>query len=244
MLRYNAEKAKLRSLVYYGFSRLVDYPYDDDMDKLHLLISDVVRVVECLHNSLDNLVKDKLIKVVNELKSAEKVLRKELDKLGRDMFQAEYVSLFELGIPEPPCPLREIAFRENEGDLEVKQFVPNTVITMPGLLLLLSLEEQYRSEGLEYHKYPPDHLVVELEYMHYLATKEYKFLAEGKIEDAINVVKKEKRFLSTHLEWVNKLRGCVESESKLNFYKYVLKALTLWLAFDKEILSRLSQFNT
>jgi len=233
MSYYNAEKAKLRSLIYYGFSRLVDYPYDDDVDRLPLLINDVVVVVRNLHSNLKN---DKLAKVVNELKSAEKVLERELGRLGRDMFQAEYVSLFELGVPEPPCPLREIAFRGGEASLEVKQFTPNMVVTMPGLLLLLNLEEQYRSEGLEYQKYPPDHLVVELEFMHYLATKEYKLLVDGKVKDAMNVVEKEKTFLSTHLEWVNKLCKCVESKSRLDFYKHIVKALTLWLDFDKEFL--------
>lgn len=233
---YDADKAKLRSLIYYGFSRLVDYPYDDDVDKLPLLVRDTIVLVENLLNSLDNLAKDKLAKVVNELKSAEKAFEKELGKLGRDIFQAEYVSLFELGMPEPPCPLREIAFRESEGSLETKHFDPNTIITMPGLLLLSSLEEQYQSEGLEHQKYPPDHLVVELEYMHYLATKEHKLLIEGKIKDAMSVAEKEKVFLETHLGWVDKLRGCVESKSKLNFYKHVLRALTLWLNSDKEIL--------
>ncbi|HIQ55919.1 MAG TPA: hypothetical protein EYH59_04485 [Pyrodictium sp.] len=236
MLCYDAEKAKLRSLIYYAFSKLVDYPYDDSIDKLPLLVRDTIVLIKSLLDSLGAPTKDKLVKVVNELKSCQKMFEKELNKLGRDMFQAEYVSLFELGTPEPPCPLREIAFREKEGSLEIKHIIPNTMITTPGLLLLLNLEEQYRSEGLEYQKYPPDHLVVELEYMHYLVTKEYKLLAEGKIKDATNIAKKEKAFLRAHLEWVDKLRGCVESRSRLNFYKHVLKALALWLDFDKEIL--------
>ena len=236
MLCYDAEKAKLRSLIYYAFSRLVDYPYDDNIDKLPLLARDTIVLVESLLGSPENLAKDKLVKVVNELKSSEKIFEKELNKLGRDMFQAEYVSLFELGVPEPPCPLREIAFREKESSLEIKHITPNTMITMPGLLLLLNLEEQYRSEGLEHQMYPPDHLVVELEYMHYLATKEYKLLAEGRIKDAMDIAKKEKVFLRTHLGWVDKLRGCVESKSRLNFYKHVLKALALWLSFDGKIL--------
>ena len=236
MLCYDAEKAKLRSLIYYAFSRLVDYPYDDNIDKLPLLARDTIVLVKSLLGSLENLAKDKLVKVVNELKSSEKIFEKELNKLGRDMFQAEYVSLFELGVPEPPCPLREIAFREKESSLEIKHITPNTMITMPGLLFLLNLEEQYRSEGLEHQRYPPDHLVVELEYMHYLATKEYKLLAEGRIKDAMDIAKKEKVFLRTHLEWVDKLRGCVESKSRLNFYKHVLKALALWLGFDGKIL--------
>ncbi len=226
---YTKEIAKLRSLVYYGFSRLVDYPYDEDVGRLSLIARDLATLLEALTRYYEH-----ISKALKYLKEALTVLPLELKKLGRDEFQAEYVSTFELGLPQPPCPLRETAFIDEA--FTIKR-LPAGMIVMPALIVLASLEEHYGREGLEYNRYPPDHLVVELEFMHYLTSRECKCLSEGDYECLRQLLSREEAFLSKHLSWLNKLRSCVLENSKLATYKHIISSLAEWVEADKKIIS-------
>ncbi|NPA05183.1 MAG: hypothetical protein GXO09_03710 [Crenarchaeota archaeon] len=217
----------IRPLTYYIAARLVDYPYDEDFEKLPELLTEARRVFEDaaeIHEGFRELagLADKALDL----------FREEAGRLGRDMFQAEYVALFELGMPQPPCPLREHVYKEEAGSLKVRLEGP--YYTAPGLLLMAELQALYASEGLTTLRYPPDHLVVELEYMHHLTTKQCQ-----EEKPPRSILLKQENFLKGHLDWLSKLRCCVDKHSKLEYFKTIIRLVEKYIEVDQDLLSEL-----
>ncbi|MFZ7113413.1 MAG: TorD/DmsD family molecular chaperone [Desulfatiglandales bacterium] len=111
-----------------------------------------------------------------------------LDGLSLTDLQAEYVRLFDY---RPPCPLFESSYTELEKN-------------NPGKVKL-SVEDFYNEFGLDASPSspePPDHLMLELEFMHFLSFKEGEALQhDGPDIEKYRVA--QKRFCKTHLQkWV------------------------------------------
>jgi len=215
----------IRPLAYYIVARLVDYPYDEDFEKLPELLREASRVfgdAREIHEGFGEL-------SAMAMKALE-LLKREAGSIGRDMFQAEYVALFELGMPQPPCPLREHVYKGEAGSMKVRLVGP--YYTAPGLLLMAELQALYASEGLTTLRYPPDHLVVELEYMHHLTTRQ---CSEEKPKRSLLL--KQLNFVKGHLDWLPKLRSCVDKHSKLEYFKTIVRMVEKYVEIDRALLA-------
>jgi len=81
----------------------------------------------------------------------------------------------------------------------------------------------YRELGLDISKEvsdPPDHIAVELEFMHFLVFKEIEALWAGAYTVAEDYVRKQMSFLDSHLgAWVSEFSDLVTKNSETVFYK-------------------------
>jgi len=127
----------------------------------------------------------------------------------RDMhisdMQAEYVRLFDY---RPSCPLLESAFSEE-------------LQSTPGVLKL-SIEEDYSEFGLDRSSHsvePLDHIMLELEFMHFLSFKEGEALGKQNNE-AGKYLMGQGRFCKNHLlKWVPALCECLRENARLPFFQ-------------------------
>ena len=131
--------------------------------------------------------------------------------LSFEEFQAEYLRLFEVGTPRPPCPLYEGAWRERE--------FPDRRELMEELVRF------YNFFGLTLGAKPkelPDHLAIELEFMHFLAYQEARALEEGC--DPGSYRRAQRDFLERHLlRWLPRLRKRLEREETPPFFPALIR---------------------
>jgi DMSO reductase family type II enzyme chaperone len=122
-------------------------------------------------------------------------------------FQAEYLRLFEVGPRCPPCPLYEGAWREREF-LDRRE-------------LMEELVRFYHYFGLTLGERPkelPDHLSVELEFLHYLAFLEAQTLELDR--DPASCRRARRDFLERHpLRWLPQLRDKLYRLEALPFFR-------------------------
>jgi TorA maturation chaperone TorD len=138
----------------------------------------------------------------------------------------EYTRLF-IGPGRHISPHESVHHERDDGDwgrlwgadtVEVKKFIESA-----GL--------QYRPEysGL------PDHISVELEFMHEVTKREAKAWEEEKREDALYLLKMEKKFMDRHLiKWIPSFCDKVISEAELSFYREVARLTRNFIELDKE----------
>lgn len=84
----NSELVELRAIAYKYASKLVDYPYDEDVEKMDETLSDFVTVFTVLEQ-----LNEKYRGIADMAKNILTILD-DINRLGRDNFQAEYVSTF------------------------------------------------------------------------------------------------------------------------------------------------------
>ncbi len=113
--------------------------------------------------------------------------------LSFEALQAEYLRLFEVGTPRPPCPLYEGAWRERE-------FADRRD-------LMEELVRFYHYFGLTLGPKPkelPDHLAIELEFLHFLTYQEARALEAGRDPGGLRRARRD--FLKRHgLVWLPRL---------------------------------------
>jgi TorA maturation chaperone TorD len=84
----------------------------------------------------------------------------------------------------------------------------------------------------------PDHIGIELEYMHYLCKREAESWGSNDEENIIKYLNDEKEFLEKHLGvWVENLSEKILKNSENDFYKGVAELLTAFIEYDKRIIS-------
>jgi DMSO reductase family type II enzyme chaperone len=131
-----------------------------------------------------------------------------------DALAAEYTRLFDVGTSGPPCPLH--------GGL----WVGDRMKTMEEVLRF------YRHFGLTVAGEPgelPDHLALELEFLHYLAFRAHEAGHGG--GDVGSFVRAERDFVARHPgRVVPLLRAKLEREKAAPFYRALLGALDGLLA--------------
>ena len=101
-------------------------------------------------------------------------------------FESRYINTFELGPPSPPCPIVERAYKEGGEPAN----------------LLFEVTQFYRHFGLEAGQdkgLAPDHITVELDFVHFLLFKEAQAVDEG--SDRQPYQRAQKDFLHRHLSW-------------------------------------------
>lgn len=87
----------------------------------------------------------------------------------------------------------------------------------------IDAQHRYREAGLQVSdnfKEAPDHIVVELEFLHYLIFNEIEALDQYDIARALGHLETQNAFLHDHLgAWLNSFTENVEKNAQTNFYK-------------------------
>lgn len=105
-----------------------------------------------------------------------------------------------------------------DSTVEVKNFIESTGLKVESELNLL-----------------PDHISVELEFMHLLANREVEAREEGDNETAAQCIKMEKEFLERHLtSWVPAFCDSVISSAQNSFYREMAELTKSFLQFETE----------
>lgn len=123
-------------------------------------------------------------------------------------FAVEYVRIFDVGAPKPPCPPYEGFYRSDRARTAI----------------LLEVSEFYRHFGLGMHRQEgarelPDHVCAELEFLHFLAFKEASASSAGAAELTRGYRWAQGDFLSLHLcRWLPALCERLERAGGAGFY--------------------------
>jgi TorA maturation chaperone TorD len=103
----------------------------------------------------------------------------------------------------------------------------------------LAVGECYREDGLEVtagFNGTPDHIAVELEFMHFLVVKELDALAGGYLERAQNFRQKQRAFLERHLAaWVPDFSRSVEEQAHTQFYQNLAATTRIFIESDFDL---------
>ncbi len=192
--------AEARSHAYRVFAAALGYPEGQLLDEIR---SGALR--DAVHEALDAVSPALATQLDRE------ALRVDGDG---EALAAEYTRLFDVGTSGPPCPLH--------GGL----WIGDRMKTMEEVLRF------YRHFGLTIGGEPselPDHLGLELEFLHYLAFREGEALNEGADPGAF--ARAERDFLARHPgRVVPLLRAKLESEHAAPFFTALARALEGLLA--------------
>ncbi|MBI5196761.1 MAG: molecular chaperone TorD family protein [Nitrospirae bacterium] len=145
-------------------------------------------------------------------------------KLLEDL-SVEFARLF-LGPGRHISPHESVHHERADGDwgrlwgrstVEVKKFVE-------------SLGFQYKSD----YKGLPDHISVELEFMHELTKNEADALEAEDIESALKCREIEKKFIKEHLlKWIPAFSGKIINEAELSFYREMARLTKSFIEIEK-----------
>ncbi|OGP29597.1 MAG: hypothetical protein A2073_05170 [Deltaproteobacteria bacterium GWC2_42_11] len=158
----------------------------------------------------------KTIELENQLKMVEDSYQE---------FDSRYTMTFDVGKPSPPCPLYEGVYR---GGLQRPQLLHEVLMFYK--TFGLSLSEDFK----ELH----DHLVAELEFMHFLSFKEVQAEKEG--VEVKPYILAESDFMNRHLGlWFSDLRAVIEKTFKKGFYPALASFTDLFIVLDRRYLGSL-----
>lgn len=97
----------------------------------------------------------------------------------------------------------------------------------------IHVRDTYREEGLDMSEdchEAPDHVAVELEFMHFLAFKEAEAAARGDLPEAERYQQKQKEFLERHLgAWVSAFTDLIKSHAETEFYRNLAECTRILL---------------
>jgi DMSO reductase family type II enzyme chaperone len=131
------------------------------------------------------------------------------DGIADDELAIEYTRLFDVGVSGPPCPLHDGLWAKDRMRTmeEVLRFYHHFGLTLdPGRHEL------------------PDHLVAELEFLHYLAFREAEALAAG--VDAGSYRRAQRDFIARHPgAFVPRLREKLAAQKPPRFFAELFRAL-------------------
>ena len=131
-------------------------------------------------------------------------------------FQSEYVRLFDVGVPRPPCPLFGGLYLGSRRAVmeEVTRFYHHFGLSLGG-------------ESREM----PDHVTTELEFMHFLTFREVSVLQKGK--DRGPYLRAQRDFLQRHLaRWVPQVRVLAEKKGAAPFFLGLVGLTEAFLVAD------------
>jgi len=145
--------------------------------------------------------------------------------LPQEDFESEYISAFDLAFgPSHPCPLHESDHRDDVSSTEITEE-------------LLRFYEHFQVKLSDKERDYPDHLVVELEFMAYLAKKEADAGKRG--NDPAPYRRAQVDFLERHLDkWVPKLDEKIQKRIKQPFYQGASSFLREFLSSHLSYLRR------
>lgn len=81
----------------------------------------------------------------------------------------------------------------------------------------------------------PDHIAVEMEFMHFLCGQESKFTEQGNPQESAKMRRMQQEFLNEHLtRWVNDFADCVSRSTNSPFYKAAANLLKAFVQNEFE----------
>lgn len=97
-----------------------------------------------------------------------------------------------------------------------------------------AVQELYRQEGLKpIAKDAPDHVAVELEFMHFLILRLIDAMGSSDAEQMSRYRQKARSFLRSHLgEWIPEFTENVEKHARTSFYRTLGQATRVFVAED------------
>jgi len=139
-------------------------------------------------------------------------------------FQSEYIRLFDVGVPRPPCPLYgglHLGSRRAVME-EVTRFYNHFGLSLGG-------------ESREL----PDHITTELEFMHFLTFRDVTALQRG--QDRAAYLRAQRDFLQRHLaRWVPKVRVQAEQQEAAPFFLGLIGLAEAFLQADLNYVASLA----
>jgi len=136
-------------------------------------------------------------------------------------FNSEFMRLFEVGSPRPPCPL-------NESDHLGGQM---------GLFKELVSFYNFFDLSVSKAKEFPDHLRIELDFMHFLTFKEVEAVHSGR--EAGSFARAGRDFLERHLgRWAPLLCRRVKDSEALEFFQGLTGLLETFIGYEARFLNR------
>lgn len=183
-----------RSTAYREFASWYRYPEQSSLDELKARDQEVIGAFEALAAQGH-------FAPMQNIRS----LFEDMECPSLSDLQAEYVRLFDY---RPPCPMFESSYTEQKKN-------------NPGKIKL-SIEEFYNEFGLDASPTsfePPDHLMLELEFMHFLSFKEGEAF-ENDGSDVEKYLMGQQRFSEDHLmKWVPAFCDRLSENAELSYYK-------------------------
>jgi DMSO reductase family type II enzyme chaperone len=131
-------------------------------------------------------------------------------------FQSEYVRLFDVGVPRPPCPLFGGLYLGSRRAVmeEVTRFYNHFGLSLGGECREL-----------------PDHITTELEFMHFLTFREVSALQRG--QDRGPYLRAQRDFLQRHLaRWVPQVRVLADKQRATPFLMGLVRLTEAFLLAD------------
>jgi TorA maturation chaperone TorD len=150
--------------------------------------------------------------------------------LAAAQLSKEHLRLF-VGPGRVPCPPYESVYRQDRPTLEKGLVMgPSTA----------DVRNSYAEANLTLPKSftdLPDHIAVEMEFMHFLCTEEARLTEQGNSQELAKIRKMQTEFLNEHLKpWVNDFAGCVTRSSNSYFYKAAASLLKTFIENESETL--------
>jgi TorA maturation chaperone TorD len=107
----------------------------------------------------------------------------------------------------------------------------------------MDVVNRYRQSGLvvaEDFKDAPDHIVAELEFMHFLIFKEIEAINQGDAKSIFKCLLNQQSFLNDHLgAWVSEFAGKVVENAKMTFYQNLARPTEIFIKDDYHTISSL-----
>ena len=153
-------------------------------------------------------------------------VRQQFDEVGdhREL-QSEYIRLFDVGTPRPPCPLYGGEYKKGrKGTMEE----------------LIRFYNYFGLRPSPCSRDMPDHITIELEFMHFLTFREVTALHHQ--QDRASYLRAERDFLERHLcAWVPRLGERVSRQQPHPFYAALAGLAEAFLAADLRYLQGVLQ---
>jgi DMSO reductase family type II enzyme chaperone len=144
---------------------------------------------------------------------------------GHQELQSEYIRLFDVGTPRPPCPLYGGEYKKGRK---------GTMEELIRFYNYFGLHPSPRSRDM------PDHITIELEFMHFLIFREVAALHHQ--QDRTSYLRAERDFLERHLcAWVPRLVERLGRQQPQPFYAALARLADAFLAADLHYLQRTLQ---
>ncbi len=216
----NVAAALARSRIYKALSHAFRYPRAEDFERYRS-----GEYVEALRDDLAALAQEETAAAEAPLLRPDTVREALAGVPSLEDFESDYVRVFDVGAPKPPCPPYEGFNLAND---------------LPRNRVMISLSEFYKHFGLvmggdDDRREMPDHLSVELEFMHFLAFKEAQAREDQQDELLDGYLLAQHDFLSHHIaRWVQRFADCVADNRPGSFFSAVAQTTAYLVGRDEE----------
>lgn len=156
---------------------------------------------------------------------SEESARSSVEELSR-----EHLRLF-VGPSHIPCPPYESVYRKDNPEMERRLVMGQSTA---------DVRRRYTEANLRLSKNftdLPDHIAVEMEFMHFLCTEESRSAKEGNIQQSATMRKRQREFAQEHLNpWVDAFADCVLGSASSSFYMAAANLLKAFLRTEYDYL--------